>query len=86
MSLWVWSRAGDELRRVELGLHEETLDVEIGSVRNQAFSLMVISAVSLCLQVWQFHWYEAFAVFLSEEYEAFAVFLSEEVVPWVVGG
>ncbi len=66
LSLWIWSRAGDDLRRVELGLYNEFLQLPILTARNQAFLLMVVSSVSLCLQAWKFHWYEAVAVFVME--------------------
>jgi hypothetical protein len=54
VAIVVWVRAGDEADRVTAGVVEPHIAQEARTIRNVAFSLMSLSALSLCLQA--FFW------------------------------
>ena len=61
LSLWIWTRAGDAISRVEAGLHPGTLAPSARTVRRLAFGLMSTSALSLFVQsiLWGQGFYQA---------------------------
>ncbi len=50
VALWAWARSGDAITRAELGLHAEPVRRRAGQLRQRAFGLMWLSALSLCAQ------------------------------------
>ncbi len=67
LSIWVWARAGDEMKRADLGLYPEAVGRQARSVRHQAFGLMSASALSLCLQATFFGWYQSAAMWIVQQ-------------------
>lgn len=50
LSLWIWSRGGDAISRIEAGLHPATLLKPARRVRGLAIGLMSTSLMSLFVQ------------------------------------
>lgn len=67
LSIWLWARSGDEMKRAELGLYPESVGREARSVRHQAFALMSASSISLCLQAVFFSAYQSAAMWMAKQ-------------------
>ncbi|GDX78881.1 hypothetical protein LBMAG42_06920 [Deltaproteobacteria bacterium] len=66
LAIWLWARAGDEMKRAELGLYPEGVGRGARSVRQQAFALMSASSISLCLQTVFFSFYQSAAMWVAQ--------------------
>lgn len=66
LSLWVWSRAGDAVARVDAGLHPAALARPARNVRRLAIGLMSTSLLSLLIQsiLWGQGFYQSIVVLI----------------------